>query len=108
MATHPSLPSTFETLALQAIADNGGWIGFERFMELALYTPGLGYYARDDAQFGTMPAGAEGSRSDFVTAPEMSPFFGRALAVQVAQALQATHTWEVWEFGAGSGALALQ
>ena len=108
MATHPSLPSTFETLALQAIADNGGWIGFERFMELALYTPGLGYYARDDAQFGSMPVSASGAGSDFVTAPEMSPFFGRALAVQVAQALQATHTREVWEFGAGSGTLALQ
>jgi SAM-dependent MidA family methyltransferase len=85
----------------------GGWIGFERYMELALYTPGLGYYARGDRQFGHLPGGPGGG-SDFVTAPEMSPLFGRALARQVEQALQATGTAEVWEFGAGSGALASQ
>ena len=88
----------------QVIEQAGGWIGFDRFMELALYTPGLGYYARDSRKFGHMPS----SGSDFVTAPEMTPLFGRALAVQVAQALEATQTDEVWEFGAGSGALAQQ
>ena len=108
MATPPSLPSALESHLLQVIADSGGWITFERFMELALYTPGLGYYARGSAQFGRMPSGVEGRGSDFVTAPEMSPFFGRALAAQVAQALQVTQTREVWEFGAGSGALAAQ
>lgn len=82
----------------------GGWVGFDRFMEWALYTPGLGYYANDSAKFGHMPA----SGSDFVTAPELSPVFGQTLAVQVAQALETTATHEVWEFGAGSGALALQ
>lgn len=85
----------------------GGWIGFERFMALALYAPGQGYYCRDDRQFGLMP-GADGRGGDFVTAPELSPLFGRALARQVAQALQATGTHEVWEFGAGTGALAAQ
>ena len=83
---------------------HGGWLGFERFMELALYAPGLGYYARGDRQFGHLPA----SGSDFVTAPELSPLFGRVLARQVAQALDATATDEIWEFGAGSGALAAQ
>lgn len=73
-------------------------------MALALYAPGLGYYARDDRQFGVLPS----SGSDFVTAPELSPLFARALARQVAQALEATGTQEVWEFGAGSGALAAQ
>ena len=82
----------------------GGWIGFDRFMELALYAPGLGYYANDSRKFGHMPA----SGSDFVTAPEMTPLFGRAVAVQLAQALEATQTHELWEFGAGSGALAQQ
>ncbi|MDP1792395.1 MAG: SAM-dependent methyltransferase, partial [Methylibium sp.] len=82
----------------------GGWLGFERYMELALYAPGLGYYVRGDRQFGLMP----GSGSDFVTAPELSPLFGRALARQLGQALDATGTSEVWEFGAGSGALAVQ
>ena len=81
-----------------------GCIAFDHFMAQALYTPGLGYYANDSRKLGTMPA----SGSDFVTAPEMTPLFGRTLARQVAQALQVTRTTEVWEFGAGSGALALQ
>ena len=82
----------------------GGRLPFERYMALALYAPGLGYYARSSRQFGRMPS----SGSDFVTAPELSPLFGRALAAQVAQALRATGTDEVIEFGAGSGALAAQ
>ena len=82
----------------------GGWLPFDRFMALALYAPGLGYYAHASRKFGHMPA----SGSDFVTAPELTPLFGRALAVQVAEALEKTGTDEVWEFGAGSGALALQ
>jgi SAM-dependent MidA family methyltransferase len=77
---------------------------FDRFMHLALYAPGLGYYARDSRQFGRMPA----SGSDFVTAPELSPHFGPALAVQVREGLGAAGADEVWEFGAGSGALAEQ
>ncbi len=88
----------------RAIQQAGGWIPFDRFMALVLYAPGLGYYANDTRKFGLMPQ----SGSDFVTAPELSPLFGRALAVQVEQALLATGTREVWEFGAGSGALALQ
>ncbi|WP_235578348.1 class I SAM-dependent methyltransferase [Pseudorhodoferax sp. Leaf267] len=91
----------------QAIAQAGGWLGFDRFMALALYTPGLGYYAHDSLKFGAMPTGA-GLGSDFVTAPELSPLFGRTLAAQVGEALRATDTDEVWEFGAGTGALALQ
>ncbi len=81
-----------------------GWLPFDRFMALALYAPGLGYYANDSRKFGAMPS----SGSDFVTAPEMTPLFGQALAAQVADALRASGTREVWEFGAGSGALALQ
>jgi SAM-dependent MidA family methyltransferase len=73
-------------------------------MELALYTPGLGYYANGTAKFGTMPQ----SGSDFVTAPELSPLFGWALAQQVREALDASGTDEIWEFGAGTGALARQ
>ena len=88
----------------QEVRQAGGWIGFDRFMELALYQPGLGYYANDSRKFGPMPE----SGSDFVTAPEMTPLFGRALANQLAQALQVTGTQQLWEFGAGSGALAQQ
>ena len=88
----------------QDVAAHGGWIGFDRFMQSALYTPGLGYYANEAPKFGAMP----GSGSDFVTAPELSPVFGRVLAAQVREALDATGTHDVWEFGAGSGALAAQ
>lgn len=88
----------------RAIDAAGGWLGFDQFIALALYTPGLGYYASDSRKFGLMPGGG----SDFVTAPELSPRFGQTLARQVSQALQASGTTEVWEFGAGSGALALQ
>ncbi len=112
MTTPYSLTNALEAHIAQAIAHKGGWIGFDAFMALALYTPGLGYYANDSAKFGTLPyAMHQGERvagSDFVTAPELTPLFGQTLAAQVAQALQATQTDEVWEFGAGSGALALQ
>ncbi|SEA99013.1 class I SAM-dependent methyltransferase [Variovorax sp. YR216] len=87
-----------------ALQRDGGWLPFDRFMALALYAPGLGYYANASRKFGRMPS----SGSDFVTAPELTPLFGRALAAQVAEALEKTGTDEVWEFGAGSGALALQ
>lgn len=99
----------------QHIQSRGGWIGFDDFMAQALYAPGLGYYSGGNMVFGAMPQGMRtpdgvlhGAGSDFVTAPEISPLFGQALARQVAQALQVTGTDEVWEFGAGTGALALQ
>ena len=79
------------------IARAGGWISFARYMELALYAPGLGYYA-----VGAAKLGPEG---DFVTAPEISRLFGRALARQVAQVLERCGG-AVLELGAGSGRLA--
>jgi SAM-dependent MidA family methyltransferase len=88
----------------KAILAAEGWLPFDQFMALALYEPGLGYYANQQPKFGSMPQ----SGSDFVTAPELSPLFGATLAQQVAEALSATGTDEVWEFGAGSGALAHQ
>ena len=80
------------------IAAAGGWITFARYMQLALYAPGLGYYAAGAAKFG--------AAGDFVTAPEMTPLFARALAVQVAAILDATGRREILELGAGSGRLA--
>jgi len=91
-----------------AIKNNGGWLPFDRFMDMALYAPGLGYYANDLRKFGLFPSEDVASGSDFVTAPELTPLFGQTLAKQVAQALQQTQTTEIWEFGAGSGVLALQ
>ena len=67
-------------------------------MELALYAPGLGYYAA-----GATKLGAAG---DFVTAPEMTPLFAQALAAQVAAILAATERREIVELGGGSGRLA--
>lgn len=105
MATeHESLTSPLLARVREAIAQGGGWLPFDRFMAIALYEPGLGYYANALAKFGHLPQGG----SDFVTAPELTPLFGQALARQVAQALAASDTDEVWEFGAGTGALALQ
>jgi len=97
-----SVTSALQKLVSEQVARSGGWLPFDRYMALALYAPGLGYYANTSRKFGTMP----GSGSDFATAPEMSPLFGQSLAVQVDEALQRTGTTEVWEFGAGSGALA--
>jgi SAM-dependent MidA family methyltransferase len=88
----------------KAILAAEGWLPFDQFMALALYEPGLGYYANQQPKFGSMPQ----SGSDFVTAPELSALFGATLAQQLAEALSATGTDEVWEFGAGSGALAHQ
>ncbi|WAC75738.1 SAM-dependent methyltransferase [Roseateles sp. SL47] len=92
------------TLLRRAMNDAGGWLPFDRYMSLVLYAPGLGYYANSLRKFGTMPQ----QGSDFVTAPELSPLFGRALARQVSQALRVSGTDTVIEFGAGSGALAEQ
>jgi SAM-dependent MidA family methyltransferase len=99
-----SVTTALSHLLRVAIERAGGWIPFDRFMALALYAPGLGYYANSSRKFGRMP----GSGSDFVTAPEMSPLFGHTLAAAVADALDACGCDEVWEFGAGSGALARQ
>ena len=105
LTASPELPVTglSDELGRQiagVVQENGGWIGFDRFMAEALYRPGLGYYANRLVKFGATP------ESDFVTAPEMTPLFGDVLARQVAQALQSTRTFEIWEFGAGTGALA--
>jgi SAM-dependent MidA family methyltransferase len=78
----------------------GGWIGFDRYMELALYAPGLGYYAAGARKFGGGAAGG-----DFVTAPEISPLFARSLAVQVAQLFERLPA-RLLEFGAGTGRMA--
>jgi SAM-dependent MidA family methyltransferase len=81
-----------------AIADGVGHIPFSRYMELALYAPGLGYYAA-----GAQKLGAAG---DFFTAPEMTPLFATALATQVAAVLAASGRREIVELGGGSGRLA--
>jgi len=75
----------------------GGWLSFARYMELALYAPGLGYYSA-----GSRKLGADG---DFTTAPELTPLYGQCLAQQARQVLDLGLD-EILEVGAGSGALA--
>lgn len=79
------------------MADHGGWIPFERYMELALYAPGLGYYSA-----GAKKIGKDG---DFITAPEISALYGQSLAQCAADVLAQTGA-DILEFGAGSGKLA--
>ena len=81
------------------IESAGGWIGFDAFMQAALYEPGLGYYSGGSRKFG--------AQGDFVTAPELSPLFGACLANQCAQWFAHVPA-RIWEFGAGSGAMAAQ
>ncbi|WP_027213640.1 class I SAM-dependent methyltransferase [Burkholderia sp. WSM2232] len=104
-APGPSALAQSETLVARIRAElqeAGGWMPFDRYMERALYAPGLGYYSGGARKFGLR--GDDGS--DFVTAPELSPYFAAALARPVEEALQATGTREVMEFGAGTGKLA--
>ena len=110
--TPPDKPTAVESTAAAAaehsarlrervmaeIEASGGWISFERFMELALYAPGLGYYSG-----GAEKLGADG---DFTTAPEVSRLFGACVAVQCAEVLRSTRAGSVLEIGAGSGRLA--
>jgi len=79
------------------IREQGGVIGFDAYMRLALYAPGLGYYSA-----GATKLGAAG---DFVTAPEVSSLFSRCLARQVADVLAETGG-DILELGAGSGRMA--
>lgn len=83
-----------------AIEQHGGFLPFRAFMEQALYAPGLGYYA----------AGAHklGRGGDFITAPETSPLFAGCLARQVDEVLRPLGGGDILEFGAGSGALAVE
>ena len=80
------------------IAASGGHISFARYMELALFAPGLGYYAAGSRKFG--------QQGDFVTAPEISALFSRTLARQVAAVLVHIADGEILEVGGGSGVMA--
>jgi SAM-dependent MidA family methyltransferase len=106
-ATRPALPAPDPTAQARSrelqqrigarITQAGGWLAFDQYMQMALYEPGLGYYDASGSKFG--------AQGDFVTAPEISPLFGQALAAEVAGAF-AQLPGRVLEFGAGTGALA--
>jgi SAM-dependent MidA family methyltransferase len=94
-AEHSTLARAHLTSEINAA---GGWLSFERFMDLALYAPGLGYYSG-----GARKLGADG---DFTTAPEVSRLFGACVAAQCAEILSELRSGCVLEIGAGSGRLA--
>lgn len=99
-----SLATDLHRLLQARLKAEAGWLPFDRFMALALYAPGAGYYSARSQPLGRMPSGG----SDFVTAPLVSPYFGKALARSVDEALQHCKLQKVMEFGAGDGSLALQ
>ncbi len=84
---------------VKEIAQSGGRLPFDRYMELCLYAPGLGYYSGGLRKFG--------ESGDFVTAPEVSPVFARCLSRQCRQVLAELRGGDLLEFGAGSGRLAV-
>jgi SAM-dependent MidA family methyltransferase len=88
---------SLQTLIANDIRRNSGWIPFSRFMELALYAPGLGYYSGGAAKLG--------KDGDFTTAPEITPLFGQTLA-RITADLMAKTAPQIIEFGAGTGKLA--
>jgi SAM-dependent MidA family methyltransferase len=83
---------------VREIASSGGRIPFDRFMEMALYMPGLGYYVAGSRKFG--------EAGDFITAPELSPLFAQCLARQAVDVFELLGEGDILEFGAGSGVLA--
>ncbi len=85
-------------LIVDEIAGAGGQISFARYMALALFAPGLGYYSAGSQKFG--------ASGDFVTAPEISPLFSRCLARQTAEVLENLGSGDVLEVGGGSGIMA--
>ena len=105
--TPPDLPAPSDderalsdrlTGVIRAEITRAGPLPFARFMELALYAPGLGYYAAGKAKFG--------GAGDYITAPESFPLFAQCLAHTVAEVLAALADADVLEVGAGSGRLA--
>ncbi|MDI9336024.1 MAG: SAM-dependent methyltransferase [Gammaproteobacteria bacterium] len=84
------------------VKKSGGWISFDRFMELALYAPNYGYYTKNSAKIGS------GLGTDFTTSPEISPYFARALWLNIEAALAPLTNKTIYEIGAGTGRLADQ
>jgi SAM-dependent MidA family methyltransferase len=78
----------------------GGALDFARYMELALYAPGLGYYSAGAVKFG--------AAGDFVTSPELGSVFARCLARAVAPVLRELGGGDLLELGPGSGILAVE
>jgi SAM-dependent MidA family methyltransferase len=95
-------PAAVELLErLRGRADAGGFVPFDRFMDLALYDPRAGFYSRDSATLG--------SAGDYYTAPHVHPLFASALAARIralVESIRDEGPVRVVEIGPGDGALA--
>jgi SAM-dependent MidA family methyltransferase len=97
-AEEAALSARLQQRICDEIGRSGGSIGFDRYMEMALYEPGLGYYTAGRRKFGRS--------GDFITAPEISPLFAQGVARSILPVLAACGAPSILEFGAGSGRLA--
>jgi SAM-dependent MidA family methyltransferase len=86
-------------LIFQTIENHNGWLSFADFMQMALYQPGLGYYSNGLSKIG--------EAGDFITAPEISPLFSKALGNHIADVLKQVPEADCLEFGAGNGQMAV-
>jgi SAM-dependent MidA family methyltransferase len=93
-----ALSERLATRVRAEISANDGWISFDRYMELVLYSPGLGYYSAGSVKLG--------SAGDFVTAPELSDLFGHVLAAEIGRRVVKFEQPTILELGAGTGRLA--
>ncbi len=89
-----------ERLIQDQLSIAGGWISFAKYMELALYAPGLGYYSAGARKFGV--------DGDFTTAPEISPLYARCLSNILAPVVQSFDHGMILELGGGTGVLAVE
>ena len=93
-----ALSGRLQALISQEIDHLDGFMPFDQYMHMALYTEGLGYYAAGAQKFG--PGG------DFITAPELSPLFSKCLARHCGEVLKRLSNGSILELGAGSGVMA--
>ncbi len=89
---------SLEKRIIDTINRHSGRIGFDRFIQLALFEPELGYYASNTDKFGRS--------GDFITAPEISSLYSKTLARQCQEILNITNGGDILELGAGSGVMA--
>ena len=86
---------------LRSASDASGFVPFDRFMDIALYAEGVGFYARAGPTLGP--------RGDFYTAAHVHPLFARSIGrrlTQVREALGDERPFSVVEVGPGDGTLA--
>ena len=93
---------------LQQEIESNGPISLEHYMTQALYHPEYGYYTSARLKLASDKNNSQAISGDFVTAPELSPWFGRTLALAIAEVLAHCAEKNILEFGAGSGILAKQ